>query len=137
MNKCCSVPLMFYLSEIVHFRGYAEHKSPRSKGLFWMCVREILGLWNDLCLSACLVKLLLFGVCFFSSFLGSWFQQVTSLSFPALIFNYNFHWTIVVGVQRTFFGDGEGKFRIHSYFQTVIYDVLTIKVFQPVKCFDC
>lgn len=40
-----------------------------------------------------------------------------------------------MGVQRTFFGDGEGKFRIHSYFQTVIYDVLTIKVFQPVKCF--
>lgn len=38
-----------------------------------------------------------------------------------------------MGFNRTFFRDGEGKFRIHSYYKAVIYDVLTVKVFQHVN----
>lgn len=95
MNKCCSAPLMFYLSEILHFR---EHMSPRCKDLFWiyiyMCVWDFrLMKWSLPCcyhvwLNCCSL-VFLFRFFFLSRELVS--ACVTSLSFPALIFHYHFH----------------------------------------------
>lgn len=49
MNKRCSVPLMFYPSEILHFRDYAEHTSPRCKRSILETRARFFGFWDDLC----------------------------------------------------------------------------------------